>query len=161
MADKLEAFEGKPVITCTVKITNAGDGLSDALKVDPIELHVNQRVFFVIETEVDAVQFKRVTPAGNDMTRVHVLKTQRITAVDADDVRAYLDDAQEHVRRALAEISDDQLTIDDELAAKREAAASNGHDAEADPDSITATVEKVKRSRKKTAPTAPDPSGEA
>lgn len=138
--DDLDPFEGKPVIRCKVKITNAGDGLSDALKVDPVELHVNQRVFYVLEAEVDAIQFKRVSPGGSDMERVHVLRTQRITAVDGADVGAYLDDAEQHVRRALAEISDDQLTIDDAAA---DAAESNG----AGGDEVTGLVDEVKKAR--------------
>jgi hypothetical protein len=162
----LQPFEKKPVIRAEVKITKAGDGLSDALKVDPIELHVNDRVFFVLEAEVDAVQFKRMTAGGSDMTRVHVLATQRITQVDGADVKAYLDDAEQHLRRALAEISDDQQTIDDELARQEEqakaaeAAATNGH-GDPEPGSVEAVVAKVKKARAKRAPAAATPTGDA
>lgn len=150
----LEPFEKKPVIKCEVKITKAGDGLSDALQVDPVEMHVNDRVFFVLEAEVGSIQFVRMSPAGNDLRRVHVLVTQRITQVDGADVSAYLDDAEQHVRRALAEISDDQRTLDDAAAEKAEAeASSNGH-APVDPDSISGAVEKVKKARAKKAPAA-------
>lgn len=150
----LEPFEKKPVIKCEVKITKAGDGLSDALQVDPVEMHVNDRVFFVLEAEVGSIQFVRMSPAGNDLRRVHVLVTQRITQVDGADVSAYLDDAEQHVRRALAEISDDQRTLDDAASEKAEAeaaaaeakAATNGHGA-VDPDSVAGVVEKVKKAR--------------
>jgi hypothetical protein len=164
----LQPFEKKPVIRAEVKITKAGDGLSDALKVDPIELHVNDRVFFVLEAEVDAVQFKRMTAGGSDMTRVHVLATQRITQVDGADVKAYLDDAEQHLRRALAEISDDQQTLDDEAARQAEeqakaaeAASTNGH-GEPEPGSVADTVAKVKKARaKRPAPAAATPTGDA
>lgn len=149
----LEPFEKKPVIRCEVKITKAGDGLSDALQVDPVEMHVNDRVFFVLEAEVASIQFVRMSPAGNDLRRVHVLATQRITQVDGADVSAYLDDAEQHVRRALAEISDDQRTLDDHAADEAEKAEKNGHD----PDSVAAVVDQVKaaRAKKKSAAAAP------
>jgi hypothetical protein len=162
----LEPFENKPVIRCEVKITKAGDGLSDALKVDPVELHVNERVFYVLEAEVDQVGFRRVSAGGSDMRRVHTLVVQRITAVDGADVRAYLDDAEQHLRRALAEISDDQQTIDDELARQEEqakaaeAAATNGH-GDPEPGSVEAVVAKVKKARAKRAPAAATPTGDA
>lgn len=146
----LEPFEKKPVIKCEVKITKAGDGLSDALQVDPVEMHVNERVFFVLEAEVGQVQFVRMSPAGNDLRRVHVLVTQRITQVDGADVSAYLDDAEQHVRRALAEISDDQRTLDDAAAEEAEAkakASTNG--GPVDPDSVAAVVDEVKKARAK------------
>lgn len=157
----LEPFEEKPVIRCEVQITKAGDGLSDALKVDPVAMHVNDRVFFVLEAEVGKVQFVRVSPAGNDLRRVHTLVTQRITQVDGADVRAYLDDAEQHLRRALAEISDDQQTIDDELARQEEAAkaAEANGSGEAGPDSVTAAVAKVKKARARKSTAAAEPAG--
>lgn len=140
MAEALEPFHNMPVNRCAVQITKAGDGLSDALKVDPVELNIGDRVFYVLEGEVGQVKFRRIHPASNELERVHVVVTQRVTAVDGADVGAYLDDAEQHVRRALAEISDDQLTIDDAAA---DLAESNG----AGGDEVTDLVDEVKKAR--------------
>ncbi len=156
----LKPFEGKSAIGCAVIITKAGDGLSDALKVDPVELHLGDRVFYVLEGEVDQVGFKRLNAASNELMRVHRIVTQRITAVDGSDVLAYLEDAESHVRRALAEISDDQRTLDDAAAEKAEAEAREKEAAE--PGSVTAVVDEVKKARaaKKAAKSTPTPAPE-
>lgn len=146
MAENLEPFHGMPVNRCAVQITKAGDGLSDALKVDPIELNIGERVFYVLEGEVGQVKFRRIHPASNELERVAVITTQRITAVDGADVGAYLDDAEQHVRRALAEISDDQTTLDDELA-EREAAAKAAESNGAGGDEVSGLVDEVKKAR--------------
>lgn len=162
MPDSLNAFEGKQTVGCAVVIKKAGDGLSDALKVDPVELHVNERVFYVLEGEVDQVAFRRLNPASNEVTRVHGIATIRITQVDGADVKAYLDDAEQHLRRAMAEISDDQQTIDDELARQAEAAKTNGSaPADADKGSVTAAVATIKAARAKKTPAAATPTGDA
>lgn len=156
MPEDLDPFEEKPVNRCAVKITKAGDGLSDALKVDPLELHIGDRVFYVLEGEVGQVLFRRIHPASNELERVHVVITQRITAVDGADVQAYLDDAEQHVKRALAEISDDQITMDDEMANR---AAANGSAGEDDGDEVSNLVQSVKKSRAAKKAAEPVPTG--
>lgn len=85
----LTPFEGRDVISARVAITNAGDGLSAAMAVEPTELHVGEKVYVVLECEVAKVRFEPVKDTGS-MARVHVLRGGAATLVDADLVAEHL-----------------------------------------------------------------------
>ena len=97
---KLTKFEGRDVHSATVSITNAGDGLSKAMKVDATELHHEQTVHVVLECVVAKVRFDNV-PDTDGLQRVHVLKAGRATLVDGDMVQAALDAQQARIDEAL------------------------------------------------------------
>ncbi len=99
----LPDFEGNPVRRSTVKITRAGDGLSEALKVAPTAYHLGDEVFFVLRGMVTQVNHVPVSPADSDLVRVHTLVTQEITEVAAEDVEAFLANAADRLRRAREE----------------------------------------------------------
>lgn len=83
---KLSPFEGRDVLRSTIAIINAGDGLSDAMKVEPTEFHHGDRVYVVLECEVARVQFvpyDKSDPHG-PITRVHTLRAGTATVVDED-----------------------------------------------------------------------------
>lgn len=110
---KLAKFEGKEVHSSTVAITNAGDGLSKAMKVEPVELHHAQTVWVVLECEVAKVRFDPVKDTDG-LQRVHVLRAGRSTLIDGDLVRAALDEQQEKIDEALGNmhlglLTDDQI----------------------------------------------------
>lgn len=87
----LQQFDGNEVIATTVAITNAGDGLSKALKVKPQEMHHGETVFVVLECEVSKVTFVRADPdAGDDLIRVHSLRAGLATLVDQELVSGVL-----------------------------------------------------------------------
>ncbi len=52
MTNALTSFDGRDVIKTTIAITKAGDGLSDALKVDPQEFSLGDEVVVVLKCEV-------------------------------------------------------------------------------------------------------------
>lgn len=85
----LSPFDGKPVVRSTIAVTNAGDGLSDALGIDPQEFHHGETVYVVLECEVVKVTH---TPIDRDtpgiLGRGHTLKAGTGTIVDADLVEA-------------------------------------------------------------------------
>jgi hypothetical protein len=87
----LGKFEGEDVLTATVTITRAGDGLSDALAVHPVELHRGDRVQVVLDCEVAEISFPGIKGAANALARRHKLVTISATIVDEDVVRAALD----------------------------------------------------------------------
>lgn len=97
---KLSKFEGRDVHSATVAITNAGDGLSKAMKVEAIELHHGATVHVVLECEVAKVRFDEIKDTDG-LQRVHVLKAGRSTLIDGDAVRAALDAQQERIDEAL------------------------------------------------------------
>lgn len=97
----LTAFEGRDVLSSTVAIRNAGDGLSKAMSVDPVELHQDQIVYVVIECEVEKIRFDRV-PKTEGLERVHMLKAGRATLIDKSVVDAELDAQQRRIDDAAA-----------------------------------------------------------
>lgn len=99
----LPDFEGSAVRRSTVKITKAGDGLSEALKIAPMAYHHGDEVFFVLRGLVTQVNHVPVSPADSDLVRVHTLVTQEITEVAADDVEVFLANANERLRLAREE----------------------------------------------------------
>ena len=74
---KLTAFEGEEVLGTTIKITNAGDGLSKAMSID----------------------FQELKDADGAM-RVHVLKAGRATMVDGKLVADVLDEQDKRLEEA-------------------------------------------------------------
>lgn len=99
MAEQLSDFEGRHVGLSRVAITNAGDGLSKALAIDPMELSLGDMVYVVLETEVSKIRFDE-SKDGDDLTRVHVLKAGTATLVDEDLVRDHLDRQAQRIEQA-------------------------------------------------------------
>lgn len=79
----LHKFEGKEVIGTKVKITGAGDGLSQALAIEPTELKLGETVLVLVECTVDKITHERVKDT-NVAQRVQSLKASTATIVDAE-----------------------------------------------------------------------------
>lgn len=86
----LGAFEGRDIVGVKVRITNAGDGLSKAMNIEPEVLHPGDTVFVVLEAEVDSIQHKRVKDT-DVLERVQTLKAGTVTLVDEALVKDVLD----------------------------------------------------------------------
>lgn len=100
---KLSSFEGRPVIRAAVRITRAGDGLSEALKFAPVALHHDDEVFFVLRGSVSQVNHKPDGADADELVRVHTVEAVEIAMVDESDVADLLAGAAERVGRARAE----------------------------------------------------------
>lgn len=104
MAEGLGKFERRPVRKSSIKITRAGDGLSEALKFEPVALHVDDEVYFVLRGKVSKVQFGKVSADDDDLARVHTIDTIEITSVEKGDVEEFLKAADARLaQRRLAE----------------------------------------------------------
>lgn len=99
MAPQLESFDGRDVRSTAISITNAGDGLSKSMKIDPKELHIGETVFVVLECEVAKLRF---VPIGetSDLTREHILRAGAGTLVDKDLVESVIDEARARILQA-------------------------------------------------------------
>lgn len=91
MADTsvLGDFEGRKVIRSPMRITGAGDGLSEALAIDPRKLNVGDRVVFVMEgilTGVNHVVAKGYESDEPDapLWRVQTVRAGAATIVDVN-----------------------------------------------------------------------------
>lgn len=89
-ATALGDFEGSEVAASKVAITNAGDGLSKAVAVEPRPFHKGDRVYVVLQTVCGPIKFDPIA-GGTQVVRVHTLKTELATIVDEAVVRELLD----------------------------------------------------------------------
>lgn len=122
ISEKLPLFEDEPVDYAEVRITNAGDGLSEALKIAPEALHMDQEVFYVLRGEVSQINHRRKSDDG-PIVRVHTVKASQITKVDPELAREMLAKAADELEKAKAQAAG-QLLLD----AENEAAAKEAND---------------------------------
>jgi len=90
----LNDIEGLPVVQSTIAITNAGDGLSQAMKVEPTAFHTGDTHYVVLECEVAKFAFVPVdsdNPKG-PQKRVHTFRAGVATIVDASIVEQLVKD---------------------------------------------------------------------
>ena len=98
MSKDLTPFEGRDVVQATIKVTNAGDGLSAAMAVEPVEMHLGETRYLLIEAEVARVNYEEVKDA-EVLRRVHTLRAGTATLV-ADE---YAVDLIAQQRKAILE----------------------------------------------------------
>lgn len=96
----LKKFEGREVIGTRIAITNAGDGLSKALAIEPQELHLGDKVYVVLEAEVAKVTMQPVPDNPRTLFRVQVLKAGTATLVDEDSVKEALEEQRVKIEAA-------------------------------------------------------------
>lgn len=94
-AGMIETYEGRDVVDTTIQVTNAGDGLSQALQVEPHVMHHGETIYLVLECEVAKVSYPPVKDTDL-LSRLHTLKAGRATIVDKDLVLDAIND--QHVR---------------------------------------------------------------
>lgn len=73
-------FEGAEVIGIAIKLTNAGDGLSAAMKIDPTTLHHGDRVRVLVDGVVNRVQFDPLAVGKGELDFGRVTRVQQIKA---------------------------------------------------------------------------------
>lgn len=99
MSNKLHRFEGQDVIGTQIKITNAGDGLSKALAIEPRELTQRETVYVVLECEVDTISFKPMKDVAA-VVRIQSLRAGTATLVDKDLVSDHLEAQRVRIEEA-------------------------------------------------------------
>lgn len=95
----LGKFDRRDVIKSTIAVTNAGDGLSKAMAVDPQAMSLRDKVYVVLECEVAKVTFTDIDDTGK-VARNHTLKAGDATIVDEDLVRDHLDAMAKRIEEA-------------------------------------------------------------
>ena len=107
--DSLGTFDGHQVAGAKVKITNAGDGLSQAMSTEPVALHHKQVVNVLLQCEVSKVSFDPMKESDL-LLRVHVLRAGVATMI-SDDIAAPI--IAEQKRKNLAAKGVIELPLDD------------------------------------------------
>lgn len=101
MADtsELQPYKGMDVLRTTIIVTNAGDGLSQAMGIDPVELEIGSRHVLVLDVEV--VEHKHRPIKDVDALELRqVLRASTATLAAGDDVRAMLEAQADRILRA-------------------------------------------------------------
>lgn len=86
----LGTFEGRDIVQTAVAVTNAGDGLSQSLTVEPQILHVGDTGAVVLEYEVTKIGFAPVKDT-EVLVRVATLRAGNATLIDRAVVADALD----------------------------------------------------------------------
>lgn len=105
----LGSYQRKKVQSTVVKITKAGDGLSEALSIEPVNLPINGKVYVLLECEVEQHAHKRVRTRGrnaavvpNLVQLIQTLEAQTVTLVDADLAKAPIEAQRQRIAEARA-----------------------------------------------------------
>lgn len=83
-------YDGRPIRKSSLKITGTGDGLSDALAVEPVDLHPKDVTYVVLEIEAGDVNHKYMADA-DAWNRVQSTKALRGAFVEAAIAKPLLD----------------------------------------------------------------------
>lgn len=96
-------FDGEDVQQVVVKITKAGDGLSDGLRVRPVDLAIGDEVYYVLKGTVAQVNHKR-DKKTEQIVRTYVVETVQITMTDEAKVSKILSQSALALEKARAEM---------------------------------------------------------
>lgn len=95
----LHKFEGREVIGTKIALTNAGDGLSQAMAIEPVELRSGTKVFLLMEAEVGKITFDPVKDS-DVFVRVQQLKAGTATLVDKEFAGNLLEEQRARIEAA-------------------------------------------------------------
>ena len=82
----LPIFEDEPVNKSTVRIVKAGDGLSEALDIEPKALHLGDEVCFVIRGEVKQVNHRQGAAVVIRQHTIEVTSIAPVAIEQADEI---------------------------------------------------------------------------
>lgn len=88
--EKLEPFEGSPVLGVGIELPGAGGGLREALTIDPQVFHRDDVVHVVLKFKVGKVRFDPVKDT-DAVRRVHIGEVLDAAIVSAEDVAEMLE----------------------------------------------------------------------
>lgn len=95
----LTDYQGWPVVSTTIAITNAGDGLSNSMKIGPVEYPVNETVYVVLECIVAKHTHLPIEDAES-MKLVQTLRAGVATVVDGALVREVIEAQRAAIQKA-------------------------------------------------------------
>lgn len=99
-AKALGKFEGRKVDAVGLEIRNAAGGLNDAMKIDPVEMHIDEEVTVVMRCTVTKVRHDPLRDTDG-LRRVHILTAGEATIVDDELVAGLLDAQKIRIEKAL------------------------------------------------------------
>jgi len=107
---ELTPFENRDVASIAIIVRNTGDGLSEAVAVDPVELHVGDEVTVAMRCVVEKIRFDPIKDT-DALRRVQILKAGEATFLESETVNSALD---EQLQRIEASKGVQRLPLDGE-----------------------------------------------
>lgn len=95
---KLAKMDGKEVLAVSLAIRNTGDGLSDAMMIDPVELHHGDNVDILVRGRVIDVQSPEIKDT-NGVNRKHIVRAFEGIIVSSDIAEPMLADQRARVKK--------------------------------------------------------------
>lgn len=131
--DELPEFEGQEVEASQIRITNAGDGLSEALKIAPRALHHGDDVAILIRGKVTQINHKTAGKGEDEhLIRVHTISATAATELEMDHATKILTAAADNLARRKAEIEGQQQLAYDDATEGQEIIAARAEQAQRD-----------------------------
>lgn len=106
-------FEGMDVLGLGVAVTNAGDGLSQSLEVEPVELHLGDRGTISLDFEVAEVRFVPVKDTDGVRRVLKLKATNSAITTGVPGVRKALDRMARKVQETLGLNGERTTTAED------------------------------------------------
>ena len=128
---KLSPYQGKDVLRTSIAIKGAGDGLSEAMGIDPEELAIGSKGVLVLEFVVEAHKHKPIKDT-NALSLEQILKAGTATLIDSDVVQAALAAQREKIDKAKADASGQPRLVDTSGVLNPDAIPHAGADADED-----------------------------
>lgn len=102
----LGTIDGQPIVGRSIKLTKAGDGLSEALQIEHHDLHVGDEVAVLVRGKIGGPTFKPEKGSDSKWVRVDNIVAGSALIVEDEDVTKILDkhdDAVYELRQRLKE----------------------------------------------------------
>ncbi len=96
----LPDYEGTPVRKATMKITNAGADLTEALAIAPKAFHIDDEIYLVLKGTITKIEHRKERPDDDDLVRLHSLKAEEAVEVTKADVEGFLAQRREQAKAA-------------------------------------------------------------
>lgn len=143
----LGSFEGKDVIAVGMEIPGAAGGLREPLKVDPVELEIDDVVYGIFKLRTDKVRFVGIKET-DALQRVHIMETIEATLVSADLAIPALAAQAKRIEDAKAQqvlpLDGEPGPVSDAMAHRYEAEAAEAAALGSDDDEAAADAQRVR-----------------
>jgi len=94
-----DTFDDREVAQCAIRITNAGDGLSEALQLHSADYHLDDTVYIVLRGTVAKIAYERIKDT-DEVRQVFTVKATLGTPVDEASARTTLDKLRRDIEAA-------------------------------------------------------------
>lgn len=95
----LQTFGGRDVDEVALRIVGAGDGLSDAMAIAPVELEHDDLIHVVLACRVTKITYEEIKDS-EALRRVHVARASSGTLLNGEAARTIMDEHRRQVEEA-------------------------------------------------------------